>query len=125
MIGVTTSGSFKKTDAYLKRLAADNVFRRLDTLAQKGTQALIDATPKDSGLTANSWRHRVSRTKDGWKVDWYNVREEDGIPIAILIQYGHATGTGGYVEGRDYINPAIQPILDQISKEVWEEAVRT
>ena len=81
---------------------------------------LSSATPEESGLTANSWRYEISDTKSHYSVSWYNSDVENGFPVAIMLQYGYGTGTGGYVQGRDYINPAIRPIMDALANDVWK-----
>ena len=93
----------------------------LDAYGAEGVRALASATPVDSGLTAESWDYHVSVTRDSYSITWTNSHVEDGRPIAILLQYGHGTGTGGYVAGRDYINPALKPIFDRLSQAVWKE----
>jgi hypothetical protein len=93
----------------------------LDRWGQLGVQALSSATPVDTGTTAASWNYEIHQSKGSTTLVWTNSNTNKGIPIALLIQYGHGTGNGGYVAGRDYINPAIQPVFDQIAKEAWEE----
>ena len=100
----------------------------LDAYARRGLEALIRATPVDSGITAESWGYKIQNDSQGISIEWYNTNTIDGYafagkgtPVIILLQYGHATGTGGYVEGYDIINPAIRPIFDELSKELWEE----
>lgn len=123
MIRVRHKGDFKKTENFLRRLQHKDIYVGLEELAELGVQALRNATPVDSGLTADSWSYEIVRTKERVGIRWINTNVNNGANIAILIQYGHATGTGGYVEGRDYINPAIQPIFDMISDKVWKEVV--
>jgi len=89
--------------------------------AQEGVDALSRATPVDSGETAASWYYEIRRTPGSIKIEWKNSNIVNGVPIAIILQYGHATGNGGYVQGRDYINPAIQPVFDRISESIWKE----
>ncbi len=89
-----------------------------------GVDALSSATPVDSSLTAKSWGYRVIKDRSRPGIEWYNTNIPGSTPVAILIQYGHATGTGGYVSGRDYINPAMRPIFDQIAVDVWKEVTR-
>lgn len=121
MIKITQKGDFKKTFHYLdgvKKIDLKNLMR----YGEKGVAALAAATPKDTGLTADSWYYRIIQTKKGVTLEFLNSNLGDGwAPIAILLQYGHATGNGGYVEGRDYINPAIQPIFDEILNELRKE----
>lgn len=120
MFGFSTSGSFDKTEAFLKKMADGHIFDQLSRYGQAGVNALAAATPKDSGETANSWYYEIVRDNSSWSIIWGNNNVVDGRPIAVLLQYGHGTGTGGYVEGRDYINPALQPIFDQIAAEAWK-----
>lgn len=118
----TVSGSFSKTELFLTRLSRGDLFRTLDTYAQRGVEALAAATPVDTGRTAASWSYEIHANAAGAVIVWTNTDvDEAGTPIAIMLQYGHGTGTGGYVQGRDYINPAIQPIFDEISNAVWRE----
>jgi hypothetical protein len=86
-----------------------------------GVDALAKATPSESGLTAKSWGYRIYRNRNSTGIEWYNSNENNGVNIAILLQYGHGTGTGGYVSGQDYINPAIRPIFDRIAEDVWKK----
>ena len=93
----------------------------LEHYGQKGVDALAAATPKDTGKTAESWVYQIEQTGSGWAIVWSNTNVYRGINIAIILQYGHGTGTGGYVQGRDYINPAIQPIFDEMVEKIWKE----
>lgn len=122
MIGFTTSGSTKKTRDFLQKMSKpDSFYSALESLAQEGVSALQAATPQDSGLTAASWSYEIE-TKDGkTSIYWINTNTNGSANIAILLQYGHGTGTGGFVSGRDYINPAIKPIFDKIADSVWEK----
>ena len=120
MITISSKGSFKKTDAFLARMSKGDIFSSLDNHAQRGVDALANATPIESGLTAQSWTYEIRKKRGLYQILWKNTHLEDGRPIAILLQYGHPTGTGGYVQGRDYINPAISPIFDQIANDVWK-----
>lgn len=121
MITIKQKGDFKKLDRYLERLL--NVIKRgeLDKYGRMGVDALMAATPVDSGKTARSWYYEVKHTNWGASIVFRNSNVNDGVPIAIILQLGHGTGTGGYVAGRDYINPAIQPIFDQIANDAWKE----
>lgn len=121
MITIKQKGDFKKLDRYLERLL--NVIKRgeLDKYGRMGVDALMAATPVDSGKTAQSWYYEVKHTNGGASIVFRNSNVNDGVPIAIILQLGHGTGTGGYVAGRDYINPAIQPIFDQIANDAWKE----
>lgn len=120
MIRITSSGDLRKTDAFLKRLQKRDIYSDLDRYGQMGVDVLSNATPIDSSLTANSWKYRVIKGKRPG-IEWYNTNVVGGIPVVILIQYGHGTGTGGYVQGRDFINPSIKPIFDKIVADVWKK----
>jgi len=99
-----------------------NLYSDLERLAERGVAALEAATPKDTGLTASSWSYEIENSGGKTTIYWLNSNKTDtGIPIAILLQYGHGTGTGGYVQGRDYINPAIQSVMDEIANDVWKK----
>jgi ribose 1,5-bisphosphokinase PhnN len=123
-IKFTTKGDWGKTYSYLKRLQSNQAFAIMEKYGQRGVTALSAATPVDSSETANSWIYEVVRRKGYFAIHWHNTHMEDGIPIAVILQYGHGTGTGGYVEGRDYIMPAIQPIFDEMVNEIWREVTR-
>jgi hypothetical protein len=120
MISIRANGSYDKTRAYLQKLARGDFFAQLDSLAARGAAALADASPVDSGLAANSWTYTVERNAGSCTISWFNTDVESGFPVAVMLQYGYSTGTGGYVAGRDYINPAMKPIFDQIQTEVWK-----
>lgn len=107
-----------KTQARLERLRDRDIFIGLEKYAQMGVEALRAATPVDEGDTAAGWTYEIVRRKGYFSIRWMNTHKEGGAPVAILLQHGHGTGTGGYVEGRDYINPAMRPIFDQIDSEV-------
>lgn len=121
MITVEASGSFDKTRRALARMAKMEVDSILEKHGQRGVDALANATPRASGETAQSWSYEVVRQRGSISIIWKNSHIEEGSLIAILIQYGHATGTGGYVPGRDFINPALRPIFDEIAADVWKE----
>lgn len=118
-IGVESSGSFDNIEAFLKKMADSSIFDQLTRFGQEGVNALAAATPQDSGETANSWYFEIVKDGSTWSIVWGNSNIVAGRPIAILLQYGHGTGTGGYVEGRDYINPALRPVFDRIAAEAW------
>lgn len=124
MIKFVHKGSFKNTETFLKRNEKMEVLSILQKYGQEGVEALRESTPKDSGETANSWSYEIRETSQGYQIYWSNSNINKGVPIAILIQFGHGTGTGGYVEGRDYINPAIQPIFDKIADDAWREVTK-
>lgn len=120
MIRVTTKGSFDNVEKFLNRMKRNEQFSALDRFGPVGVAALISATPKESSLTANSWTYEIIQKRGYYAIMWKNTHVEDGVPIAVILQYGHGTRTGGYVEGRDYINPAIQPVFDQIVTDMWK-----
>lgn len=120
MITFTYKGSLKNTEKFLKSMAKGEMFKDLDKYAREGVAALSSATPIDSGLAAQSWDYKIERSDGRCTISWINTNVENGLPVVLLIQYGHGTGTGGYVEGRDFINPAIQPIFDRIAEQVWK-----
>ena len=122
MITFSHKGDFKKTFNFLQRAKKLN-FDDLRKYGELGVEALRNATPKDSGRTADSWYFQIVQTKNGYSIEFLNSNIVDGVPIAIILQYGHGTGTGGYVQGRDYINPAIRPIFDDIARKVWKEVM--
>lgn len=121
MITFEQRGDFRNTDRFLKRMSKFDFANVLKSVAQKGVQALAAATPVDSGLTANSWGYEIQRSRSSFSITWTNSHVESGFPVAIGLQYGHGTGTGGYVRGRDYINPAMRPIFEQILADLWTE----
>jgi hypothetical protein len=121
MITFESNGDFKKTQQFLDKMARAEHMAILNHYGQVGVDALASATPIDSGLTATSWTYTIEKKQGKYSIVWHNTNVVDGVPVAILIQYGHGTGTGGWVEGRDYINPAIRPIFDMITEEVWKQ----
>jgi hypothetical protein len=96
----------------------------LDKFGKEGVEALSKNTPVDSGLTAGSWNYKISNSKGKATISWYNSNVVNGVPIAIILQYGHGTQNGGWIEGRDYINPTMRPIFDKITEDVWKEVTR-
>lgn len=124
MITFRQKGDFSKLTRYLERVK--EVIRRgdLDKYGRAGVAALASATPIDTGLTASSWYYEIEHTNGSAVISFHNSNIQNGVPIAIILQYGHGTGTGGWVEGRDYINPAIQPIFDAIANDAWREVTR-
>ena len=121
MISFRQKGDFSKLTKYLERVKEVAKIGTLDKYGREGVAALASATPVDSGLTADSWKYEIQNGKDSAKISFHNTNVNNGVPIAIILQYGHGTGTGGWVEGRDYINPAIQPIFDRIVEDAWKE----
>lgn len=121
MLRITSSGSFKNTQRFLQKMSRGDMFRVLDSAGARGVSALRSATPVDSGLSAESWSYEVKKSKDSTSIYWINThRDPAGVPVVILLQYGHGTGTGGYVQGHDFINPALKPIFDKIADDVWK-----
>lgn len=114
------SGGFTKTERFLNRIKRREYLNVLDEFGRDGVQALRNATPVNSGATAEAWDYEIKRTRDYTEIVWTNSNINDGVPIAVILQYGHGTGTGGYVQGRDYINPAIRPIFDKIAEKAWK-----
>ncbi len=119
-ISIESSGSFRRTESFLSRMSRGEIFRALEGYAREGVNALASSTPVESGATASAWNYEVYKTGRTFTISWTNSNVVSGLPIAILLQYGHGTGTGGYVQGRDYINPAMQPIFDKIAENVWK-----
>lgn len=120
MISVVSSGSFKNTEAFLKSMARLDILRILESCGQEGVTALSLATPVDSGLAASSWSYKVGGRNGKYTIAWYNSDVENGFPVAIMLQYGYGTGTGGFVQGEDYINPAMKPIFTKIANKAWK-----
>lgn len=114
------SGGFTKTERFLNRMKRREYLNVLDEFGRDGVQALRNATPVDSGATAEAWDYEIKRSRNYTEIVWTNSNINDGVPIAVILQYGHGTGTGGYVQGRDYINPAIRPIFDEIAEKAWK-----
>lgn len=124
VIRVSHKGDFRKTEKFFKAMLSRSYLKQLRKYGEQGVAALQNATPKDSGQTANAWKYRIEEDSDNIRIVWFNEHIVDGAPVAIMLQYGHATGNGGYVAGRDYINPAIRHIFDDISDNVKAEVSR-
>lgn len=124
MIVVKHKGNFSKTEKFLRRATTMDYRSVLEKYAQEGVAALAAATPVESGLTASSWDYEIRVSRGSYSIAWTNSNINDGVPIAVILQYGHGTRNGGWVEGRDYINPAIQPIFDKIANELWREVTK-
>lgn len=124
MISFRQKGDFSKLTRFLEK--AKNAVRLgdLDRYGRAGVAALASVTPVDSGLTASSWYYEVENKNGSARISFYNSNIQNGVPIAIILQYGHGTRNGGWVQGRDYINPAIQPIFDQIANDAWREVTK-
>lgn len=122
MISIRSNGKFDKTEKYLKKLRGNDFTRILRKYGEQGVQALSESTPVDSGETARSWGYKIEHTADGQIViSWTNSHFNKGVQIAVILQYGHGTGSGGYYRGRDYINPTMRPVFDRIAEEAWKE----
>ena len=124
MISFRQKGDFAKLSSYLERVKEAARLGILGKYGKEGVAALSSATPKDTGETAASWYYTIERKKGSASIVFNNSNVNDGVPIAIILQLGHGTGTGGWVEGRDYINPAIQPVFDKIAESAWEEVTK-
>ena len=125
MISISQKGDFSKLTGFLERMKNVIKIGDLDKYGREGVAALSAATPKESGLTANSWYYEIERSKDSVSISFHNSNVNKGVPIAIILQYGHGTRNGGYVEGIDYINPAIQPLFNKIAEDAWEEVTES
>lgn len=125
MKGVTFThrGNFSKTDKFLNKLSKNDAQRLLDEYGRRGVEALSAATPIDSGNTAKSWSYEVDKSGNGYAIKFFNDSKNEGVSIVILNQYGHATRNGGWVQGRDFINPAIRPVFDTMAQDLWKEMV--
>lgn len=124
VIEMRQSGDFKKSLTFLTHLRTRNIRPILEKYGQKGVEALAEATPKATGKTAASWSYEIKMEKTGAVLSWKNVNIVDGVPIAVILQYGHGTRNGGYVQGVDYINPAMKPVFDAIRDELWKEVTK-
>lgn len=124
MISFRQKGDFSKLNKYLERVKETVKLGDLDKYGREGVAALSSATPTDTGLTASSWYYEIERQNGSVSITFNNSNINDGVPIAIILQYGHGTRGGGWVEGRDYINPAIQPLFDKIAEEAWREVTK-
>jgi hypothetical protein len=123
MIGIKTSGSFDRTLNALNRLTNGQVYAELDRYGKMGVEALSQNTPVDTGKTAASWSFITSVRKGKYTIEWHNSNVVDGVPIAIIIQYGHATRNGGFISGLDYINPALRPVFENIVSDIWRKVI--
>jgi hypothetical protein len=124
MITFRHKGDFSKLTSYLEKAKKAGSLDGLDKYGREGVAALSSATAVESGKTAASWYYKIERNRDSVTIGFYNSNIQNGILVAILLQYGHATRNGGWVEGRDYINPAIQPIFDEIVENAWREVTK-
>lgn len=125
MITFRQKGDFSRLTRFMERAKEAVHLGDLNRYGKAGVAALASATPVDTGETAKSWRYEILNRNGMVRISFLNSNIQNGVPIAIILQYGHTTGNGGWVEGRDYINPAIRPIFDQIANEAWREVKRT
>ena len=121
MIRITSQGKFERTRRFFKKMSRFEIRHILNRYGRQGVDALASATPRESGETANSWNYEIISGDGNYAIQWNNTHINKGVNIAIILQYGHGTGTGGYVVGRDYINPAVQPIFDEMAETIWKE----
>ena len=121
MISFVHKGNFKRINRFLIFASKLNIKTKLDKYGMMGVEALASATPTNSGKTADSWSYEIEGNGSSASIVWSNNNINDGVNIAVILHYGHGTGTGGYVEGRGYISPAIQPIFDKIAEDAWKE----
>ena len=118
-------GDLSRTRKFLNSVKNVIKFHSIESYAEEGLAALRESTPYDTGNTASSWYYEIERSHGSVNIVYKNSNIQNGISIAIILQYGHGTGTGGYVEGRDYINPAVRPVFDKLAEDIWEEVVRS
>lgn len=121
MISIKSRGDFRKLNRFLERAKTPLHHSNLDQFGRDGVAALQSATPVDTGKTSESWSYRIVRSPGTVKIQFFNSNIQNGVPIAVILQMGHGTGTGGWVEGIDYINPAIRPVFDKILEYAWRE----
>ena len=124
MITFRQKGDFSKLTRYLEKVKSVVKLSDLDKYGKEGVAALASATPVDTGLTASSWSYEIKHKNGTESISFKNSNIQNGVPIAIILQYGHGTRNGGWVQGRDYINPAIQPIFDKIANDAWREVTK-
>lgn len=123
-ISLSSEGSWDRIEKFLKNASTGGHYKVLSRYGEAGVSALAAASPKDTGTMASSWSYEVDLGLNGAAIYWKNSNEENGVNIAVIVQHGHGTGTGGYVQGRDFINPAMRPIFDEIANAVWMEVTR-
>lgn len=124
IIVIKHKGKFEKTDRFFKRMSSLEVEEILAKYGEKGVAALSAATPINSGKTASSWFYEIEKTRGGYNIVWNNSNVNDGANIAVILQFGHGTGTGGYFSGTDYINPSLEPVFKELAEEAWREVTR-
>lgn len=121
MISATSTGSYEKTAKFLNTMKSGSIFRDLHRYGRQGVDALASATPRDTGETATSWGYQIGHTGGVYSISWYNTNRVGQVNVAVILQFGHGTGTGGWVEGVDYINPAIKPIFEKAVNDIWRQ----
>lgn len=121
MIKYVVKGDFGKTESFLNKLKQIRFSSRMDKYGKAGVRALASATPRDTGKTADSWDYEIEEEPGRTTITWFNSNVQNGVNIALILQYGHGTRTGGYVQGRDYINPALQSVFDEMADAAWKE----
>ena len=124
MVVIRHRGDLKKTRNFLERIVRRNYRDVLEKYGQRGVDALSAARPKDTGKTAGSWEYEIEQTQTGYTIGFNNTNLNHGVSIALLLQYGHGTRNGGYVQGIDYINPALRPVFEKMADEAWQEVVK-
>lgn len=124
MIQIRQKGDFAKLTRYLEKTKKTARITNLDKYGREGVAALASATPTDTGLTANSWSYQITQANGSTSISFHNSNIQNGVPIAIILHYGHGTRNGGWVQGRDYINSAIQPIFDKLANDAWREVTK-
>ena len=124
-IKLKAHGSFYKTEQFLRRMIGGEQYRVIEQIVQRGVDELIAVTPKDTGMTAASWTYRITQKNGSLEIAFINYNKVQGIPIVVLLRYGHGTRNGGYVKGRDFITPVTEPIFDEVLEAVWEEVVNS
>ena len=124
MIRCTVKGDFRNTRSFLKKIRKLDLDSLLERYAEEGVAALRSATPTDSGRTADAWSYEIVKETERITIYWKNSNKNQGVPIAVILEYGHGTGWGGYVQGRHYISPAIQPVFDRIADAAWKEVTK-
>lgn len=125
MISIRQKGNFEKTEKFLKKSLGRNYMTILEKYALEGVAALSATTPVDTGLTSVSWYYDIIQNEDGYSIVWKNANIQNGLNIAVLLQYGHATRNGGYVQGIDYVNPALKPIFEKLAEDAWMEVTNS
>lgn len=122
-IWLANKGSFKRSEKWFKKIIGTDYMNVLHEYGRKGVENLSASTPVDTGLTASSWYYKIKKEDGKISVNWFNSNINDGVNIAIILQYGHGTGNGGYVVGRDYINPSLRPVFDEMADKAWKEVI--